>query len=103
MAKKKPGFQLPNLKSTLLTGAISVFIVGGLFVAIKQKAVEVLAAPDEIKQVKEDVRQDREQNKLVRDYVVHKIKEEDFNDMQKKAAPPGMRWDSDQRAYVKLK
>lgn len=102
MTKKKE-FKLPDLKTTLLTGAISVFVIGGLFVAIKQRAIEVLAAPDDIKQLKSEQAVLAEQTTTIGAYVQQKIKEEDFNERQKKAAPAGMRWDSDQQAYVKVK
>ena len=90
-----------DLKKILIGGFLSVFVIGGIFVSWKQKAIEVLAAPEEIKEIKKEREAERDEKNLIRGYVSQQIKESDFNERQKKAAPAGMRWSTEQQAYVK--
>lgn len=103
MAKKKPGFQLPNVKSILLTGAISVFVIGGLFTYLKDHVAKVWASPERQDKLEEQQKLLTQQTTTIGTYVQQKMQEETFEDQQRKAAPPGYRWDSDSRTYVRKK
>ena len=90
--KAKPVSHIPNLKTLLIGGAISVFVVGGLFTAWRERFTQVWAAPDEIRELKKDRDLLMEQTTNLGKYVdQQKIKSK---------APPGYRWDESTQEFV---
>lgn len=91
------------MKKLLAGVAASVFLGGLIFVPMKDHLQQVWAAPEEVKEVKEDQDVLREQTKIIGEYVQQKIKEDEFTEEQKRKAPPGWQWNPIDKEYTRVK
>ena len=99
--KKNKGFHF-DWKMVLAGGFVSVFIVGGVFVSIRDQIGKVWAAPQRVDELEEQQKLLVQQTTSVYEWVKQAEKDKELEEIKRKA-PPGYVWDEELRNFVRIR